>query len=117
LWYLFGDDRLSADAAAFVNEAAQARQNIAVSSITLAEIVYLVEKGRLPVAVYEDIKKALADPEHVFIEAVFTSEIVDAMRRVARAEVPDMPDRMIAATALHFNVPVMRANSLMPWSR
>ena len=29
------------------------------------------------------------------------------MRQVPRAEVPDMPDRMIAATAVYFNVPVI----------
>jgi hypothetical protein len=40
---------------------------IAVSSISLAEIVYLVEKKRLPRAAYEELALALADPEHVFI--------------------------------------------------
>jgi len=29
------------------------------------------------------------------------------MQRVSREEVPDMPDRIIAGTALHFNVPVI----------
>jgi len=29
------------------------------------------------------------------------------MRQVSRAEVPDMPDRIIAATALHLGVPLI----------
>ena len=29
-------------------------------------------------------------------------EIVDAMRQVPRAAVPDMPDRIVAATAVYF---------------
>ena len=33
------------------------------------------------------------------------------MRQVARAEVPDMPDRMIAATALYLDVPVISRDS------
>ena len=33
--------------------------------------------------------------------------IVQAMRQVSRAEVPDMPDRIVAATALYFDVPVI----------
>jgi hypothetical protein len=37
----------------------------------------------------------------VFTEAVFTAAIVHSMRKVLRAEVPDMPDRMIAATAVY----------------
>ena len=28
------------------------------------------------------------------------------MRQVSRAEVPDMPDRMVAATAVYFELPV-----------
>ena len=34
-------------------------------------------------------------------------EIVDAMRKIPRAAVPDMPDRIVAATALYFGVPVI----------
>lgn len=48
-----------------------------------------------------------ADPEHVFTEAVFTAAIVQAMRQVSRAEVPDMPDRIVAATAVYFDVVVI----------
>jgi PIN domain nuclease of toxin-antitoxin system len=47
LWHLFGDPQLSTTAAAFIEQAAAARQKIAVSSISLAELVYLVEKGAL----------------------------------------------------------------------
>jgi hypothetical protein len=31
----------------------------------------------------------MSDPEHVFKEAPFTVEIVDVMRQVPRADVPD----------------------------
>jgi predicted nucleic acid-binding protein len=80
---------------------------IAISTISLAEVVYLVEKNRLPPSAYEELAEALADPEHVFTEAVLTASIVRAMRRVSRIEVPDMPDRIVAATALYFDVPVL----------
>lgn len=107
LWHLFGDARLSAAAAAFISDAATARRKIAISTISLAEVVYLVEKNRLPPSVYQELTQALADPEHVFTEAVFTADIVQAMRQVPRAEVPDMPDRIVAATAVYFDVPVI----------
>ena len=107
LWHLFDDARLSAAAEAFINEAATARRKIAISTISLAEVVYLIEKNRLPASAYDELTQALADPEHVFIEAVFTSAIVQAMRDVSRAEVPDMPDRVVAATAVYFDVPVI----------
>jgi PIN domain nuclease of toxin-antitoxin system len=107
LWHLFDDARLSAAAGAAISEAATARRKIAVSTISLAEVVYLIEKNRLPASAYGELTDALADPEHVFTEAVFTASIVQAMRQVSRAEVPDMPDRIVAATAVYFGVPVI----------
>ena len=73
----------------------------------LGGIVFLVEKGRLAREVYADVKATLADPDHVFKEAAFTVDAVEAMRVVPRNAVPDMPDRIVAATAVHFGVPVI----------
>jgi PIN domain nuclease of toxin-antitoxin system len=108
LWYLYDDARLSVAAADFIDQAAATGSQIVVSAITLAEIVYLIEKNRLPAtSAYTDLKAVLGDPDHVFKEAPFTVEIVDAMRQVPRADVPDMPDRIVAATAVYFGVPVI----------
>ena len=97
IWYFFNDARLSFAAGS----------QTAVSSISMAEIVYLIEKNRLSANAYTDLKAALDDPDHVFQEAPFTVEIVDALRQVPRADVPDMPDRIVAATAVYFGVPVI----------
>jgi PIN domain nuclease of toxin-antitoxin system len=107
LWYLFNDARRSVAAGDFIDQAAAAGRRIVVSSISLAEIVYLIEKNRLPASAYTDLRSALDDPDHVFKEAPFTVEIVDAMRQVNRADVPDMPDRIVAATAVYFGVTVI----------
>lgn len=107
LWYLYDDARLSVAAGDFIDEAAAVGSQIVISSISLAEIVYLIEKNRLPANAYVDLKGAIADPDHVFKEAPFTVEIVDAMRQVPRADVPDMPDRIVAATAVYFRAAVI----------
>ncbi len=107
IWYLFDDARLTRAAADFIDHAAAMGRRVAVSSISLAEIVYLVEKGRLTPNVYPDVKAALADLEQVFQEVPLTVEVVDAMQRVPRAAVPDMPDRIVAATAVALDVPVI----------
>jgi len=73
----------------------------------LAEIAYRIEKNRLPANAYADLKAALDDPDHVFKESLFTLEIVDAMKQVPSADVPDMPDRIVAATAVYFGVSVI----------
>ena len=107
LWYLIGNPNLSASARAFMDAAALAGSGIGLSPVSLAEIVYLVEKNRLPPSAYTDLKNALADPAYVIEEAPFTIEVVDAMHKVPRADVPDLPDRIVAATAVYLGVPVI----------
>ena len=88
LWYLFDDDRLSTLAGGFIDQAAAEGLQIGVSSISMAEIVYLIEKNRLPANAYDDLRGALGDPDHVLTEAPFTVDIVDAMRQVPRSMCP-----------------------------
>jgi|KBSSwiStaDraftv2_1062776.scaffolds.fasta_scaffold1477143_2 PIN domain nuclease of toxin-antitoxin system len=111
IWYLLKDPRLSDKARRFIDDAAATGNEIMISPITLAEIVYLVEKNRVPADAYSELKKALADADYVIAEAPFTAEIVEAMRKVPRAEVPDLPDRIVAATAVYFRVPVLSRDS------
>jgi PIN domain nuclease of toxin-antitoxin system len=59
LWYLLRNSRLSEAARRFMDHAAEAGHDIVLSSISLAEIVYLVEKNRLPPSAYEELKGAL----------------------------------------------------------
>jgi PIN domain nuclease of toxin-antitoxin system len=107
LWYLLKNPRLSATARTFMDDAALAGYDIALSPISLAEIVYLVEKNRLPESAYHELKDALADPEYVIEEAPLTAGVVEALRQIPRADVPDMPDRIVAATAVYLRVPVI----------
>jgi len=107
LWYLFGDARLSVRAKEFIDQAAAARRSIEISPISLAEVIYLIEKNRLPASAFDDLRNALDNPNHLFKEAPLTGDVVKTMRQVPRDEVPDMPDRIVAATAVHFGVPVI----------
>ena len=113
LWYVLADSRLSKRAKTFIDEAASATHKIAVSTISLAEIVYLVEKKRIPPSTYEGLKRALGDPDHVLQEIPLSVKIVDTMRRVPREAVPDMPDRIVAATAIYFGVPVISRDGMI----
>lgn len=107
LWYLFGDGRLSTRAKTFIVKAAEEQHTIGLAPISLAEVVYLTEKNRLAMSAYSELRVALANPMHVLKEAPFNGQVVDAMRQVPRESVPDMPDRIIAATAAYFGVPVI----------
>ena len=107
LWYVFKNPLLTASARQFMDDAAASGAGIVVSPISLAEILYLTEKNRLPASVYDELRDALTNPDYVIEEAPFNMEIVDAMRQIPRTDVPDMPDRIVAATAIYFGVPVI----------
>lgn len=107
LWYMLKNPRLSSAARTFIDRAAEAGFDIVLSPISLAEILYLTEKNRLPISAYKELRAAIADPSYVIGEAPFHAELVDAMRHVPRADIPDMPDRIVAATGVFLGVPVI----------
>ncbi|MBX3053816.1 MAG: type II toxin-antitoxin system VapC family toxin [Caldilineaceae bacterium] len=107
IWYVFNNPRLSERAISVFREAVETNNQIAVSSITFVEIVYLLEKGRVPAATLERLTDGLQKPGAVLVEIPVDSQISGTMARVNRAEIPDMPDRIIAATALHLGVPLI----------
>ena len=81
-----------------------------VSAITLVEIIYLIEKGRFPQSLFAGVMTALNDSASELTISFLDDEIAQAIQQIPRAIVPDMPDRIIAATALHLNLPLVTAD-------
>lgn len=111
IWYIFGDSRLSITAQNAIAQIASDGDRVAFSSITLAEIVYLSEKGRISPLTLERLLAAVDTTDAVLVEVEFNRDIANALRLVNRTEVPDLPDRIIAATALHLGVPLISRDS------
>lgn len=107
IWYLNADTRLSTPAKTFIDEAGRRRMPVLVSPISLVEVVYLCEKGRIPPDTLARLEEAFRLQDAVLRVADLTMAVALAVSRIVRDEVPDMPDRIIAATALHFGVPVI----------
>ena len=107
IWYLNADSRLSSRAKAFIDEAETQGKPVLISTITLVELGYLQEKGKIPPGTLTRLEEALRAQDAVLRIADLTLAIALTVGRVLRDEVPDMPDRIIAATALHFGVPVI----------
>lgn len=110
-WYLFDDEQLSNTARDFLNQAQVNQDVVAVSSITIVEITYLTEKKRVPAELLPRVLEVLADPTTIFYEVPLNNAVARTVAHVSREQVPDMPDRIIAATALHLNVPVISRDS------
>jgi PIN domain nuclease of toxin-antitoxin system len=107
IWYLFSDSRLGRAASAFIDDTIAAGDHIGVSAISIAEMVYLIEKGRIPANALNDLHTATADPKAVLRHVPLDENIAMKMSEVPRQDLPDLPDRAIAATALFYGVPVL----------
>ncbi len=107
LWYLTADRRISRSAVAALDTATAAGDPIYVSAITMVEIQYLVEKGRLSAEDQRIVIAAVDDVRNPARLVPVDRVIVDMLGPINRDEVPDMPDRIIAATALALGVPLL----------
>ena len=106
IWYIWANPKMSPAAKAAIESAVAAGTEIGVSTMTLIEIVYLAEKGRIDRRTHALVKALLTGGE-VFGEVPITGQIAEVLRTIPRHEVPDMPDRVIAATAVHLSVPLI----------
>lgn len=107
LWFLSGDTRLTAVAGQLLDGASC----ILLPSICLVEITYLVEKGRLDAANIPRILAELQHPATTLKLAPLDLGVVLSLQHISRFDVPDMPDRVIAATAFHHRVPLVTRDS------
>lgn len=86
---------------------AETNGTIFVSSIIIVELIYLIEKGKIPPPVLRLLRDALDDSTIAFRLIEISREVADEVENVPRSIVSDMPDRIIAATALHLNLPLV----------
>jgi|SRR5579884_826314 len=107
IWYVFSDPRLSKTASSFIDDAIAAGDHIGVSAISLAEMVYLVEKSRIPSSALNDLHPAMSDPKSVLQHLPLDDAVAMRMPEVSRLDIPDLPDRVIAATAQLYRVPLL----------
>jgi PIN domain nuclease of toxin-antitoxin system len=107
IWYLYDDARISEKAKRIIEETKDKGDQIGISTITLVEIVYLVEKRRINMEAFAKLNSELKDNQSVLREIPLTNKIVIELSKIDRKSIPDMPDRIIAATALYLNVPLI----------
>jgi PIN domain nuclease of toxin-antitoxin system len=107
VWYIVEPQKLSANAINVLDSMNNEEDIIYISAISLIEIKYLIEKGRLPGIVLERIVEAINYADSALVVASIDFNIANAIEQINRLEVPDMPDRIIAATALYLSLPLI----------
>lgn len=107
LWYLFDEERLSSAGRAALDSALAGGFPILVSAISIIEIVYLEEKHKISAGAVERIRQA-CEAETPSIEVIpVDARVAYGVQDVARTDVPDMPDRIITATAVSLGIPLV----------
>jgi PIN domain nuclease of toxin-antitoxin system len=107
IWYLTDSDQLGPEASAAFDACDTGEAAIYVPTICLVELIYLQEKGRIP----DDMKAALdihlTSGRTGLYTVDLTPTVVKALAEVSRDLVPDLPDRIVAATAKALNLPLL----------
>jgi PIN domain nuclease of toxin-antitoxin system len=107
VWYLLKLPKLSAAAFQAMRNAENNNERIYISAITLIELTYLIEKNRLQEQDLQDLLNEIRNPASNFELISIDLAVTQSLRQIPRSEVPDMPDRIIAATPLYLNLPLV----------
>lgn len=107
IWFTSQSSLLSPAARLALETAEQNAEPIYVPAIVVVELRYLVEKKTITEADYAQILTALRDPATALTLAELDLDRADACAAIPRATVPDMPDRIIAATAFALGLPLV----------
>lgn len=108
LWLLDGSlPRRSATAARRLADAIAA-QRVFVSIGSFLDLRYLVDSKRLPVDVLREAEEVVQHEAFAVVSCDLA--VHHAMREVTREQVPDPFDRIIAATALLADLPLLTAD-------
>ncbi|BAY84204.1 PilT protein domain protein [Calothrix parasitica NIES-267] len=107
IWYLEDSSRLSTAANEVFNKCDKGELLIHIPTICLVEIIYLQEKGRISLGMKTQLDNAFRTENSGLVLADLSAGVADALATIPRNIVPDMPDRIIVATAKHLDLPLI----------
>ena len=115
VWLASGDGRMSRPAQAAIHEARQAVRGLAISDFTLVELSMLFRKKQFALAVSPEA--FLSEVERRFVVLPITANIVLQALKLPATYPKDPADRIIGATALIEDIPLLTADREIRKSR
>jgi PIN domain nuclease of toxin-antitoxin system len=107
VWYFRSPEKLAYDASIAFDRAINNGYPIYISAISIVEITFLVEKNRLPQVALDQLIENLADPDVGLVIVPMDILVAKTLAKIPRETVPEMCDRIIAATALYLGLPLV----------
>jgi PIN domain nuclease of toxin-antitoxin system len=84
IWYLSGSKQLSPTARAVIESAERNADDIFIASISLVELIYLAERGRIPMSAIQKLQDALKDPAGSMAVTPLDAAVADAVQKIPR---------------------------------
>lgn len=107
VWHLTKSKKLSDTAREIFQKADEGWYRIHVPAIVVVELVYLAEKNRVEKSLLTDIITLLKTEGGSYTLSVLDLEIAKTMIDIPREQIPEMPDRLVAATARKLKLPLI----------
>lgn len=108
IWHLTRKPRLSANAQTVFMEADSGIHQILVPGIVLIEMVYLTEKGIIPTPLIHQMLNLLDTLNGSYAVAPLDQMVARVMiDQVPWSAIPELADRIISATAVALNLPLI----------
>jgi len=111
IWFLGGNKRLSRKAHTIFANALDNRNQIIVPSVAPVEAIFLAQRGQIEGKIAKAMLTLPENPNDSIYIYPLNMAVVEALSRFGPATVPDLPDRIIAATALHLGLPLLTVDS------
>jgi PIN domain nuclease of toxin-antitoxin system len=110
IWALSNDPQLSTAAQAAFAEADAGQAIIIIPPIVAIEMIYLSERGRIPLPLVDTLLTKISQPWLSYRLGDLNAPVITALRSIPRHLIPEMPDRIIAATAKALGVALITRN-------
>jgi len=113
LWYLAKDRRLSRRAQSAFQAAKNDRAQILVPSIVLVEAIFLMQRQRIPEAQVSKLFELSEDAKASICVVPLNMAVAQAVNDFGPVAIPDMPNRIIAATARALDLPLITVDPII----
>jgi PIN domain nuclease of toxin-antitoxin system len=107
IWYFIKSPKLSNTALTAIDQA----DSVYIPSISIIEIIYLQEKGKIPETALQRLMEILANSNTGWSVIALNLEVAQTITQISRNIVPEMADRIITATAFYLDLPLVTCDS------